>query len=434
MFETRGGCTNTDEQNRWRYSDRSIKSGGFWTPSDVLNAAQVRRHNTKLFVEDLPLRDFEGEMRNTYLRAIPVELLVSLKMAHPAPPLVTRLNSFKNLLLSSPHLETLHFEDRGQGTQFSFFPHERLPPFRELSIRSYDWRHTPEDVVRHWDFSRITSLELISVPLFNFLSSVNFNDFAHLHTLHCEDFSAHLTDLRQEATHALIVLIKSYIRSLSTLSITVHTAQFPVDAILSHAHSLTTLRLRDHTGFGEDDRRCPTMYHDDVALMARYMRHLQILELDMDVVFTDPPAFLRAICEFPSLHTLTLHVQTLIHPYETIHPGQDRDYEAAIHTMQFLLANKISGSWRSITINVGGWKKVMVRRLSEAWRRQNEMGVFAERCFILERNGVTGQLNVREEFPVEASRERTPEEEEEERDAEELENEDEEEDYDDDSD
>lgn len=397
----------------------------------MLNAAQVRRHKTKLYVEDLPLRDFEGEMRNTYLRAIPVELLVSLKMAHPAPPLVTRLNSFKNLLLSAPYLETLHFEDRGQGTQFSFLPHERLPPFRELSIRSYDWRHTPEDVLLHWDFSRITSLELISVPLFNFLNSVNFNDFANLHTLHCEDFSAHLTDLRQEATHSLIVLIKSYIRSLSTLSVTVHTAQFPVDAILAHAHSLTTLRLRDHTGFGEDDRRCPTMYHDDVASMARHMRHLQILELDMDVVFTDPPAFLRAICEFPSLHTLTLHVQTLIRPYETIHPGQDRDYEAALRTMQFLLANKVFGNWRSITINVGGWRKVLVRRLSEAWRRMNEMGVFAERCFVLERNGATGQLNVREEFPVEASRDRTPEEEE--RDAEEVDDDDDEEEEDDDT-
>lgn len=381
-------------------------------PSDILNAEQTRYHGTKLYVEELPLRDFQDEMRDTYLRAIPIELLVSLKMGHPAPPLVTRLNSLKNLLLASRRLETLQFEDRGQGTQFTFALDERLPAFRELTLRSYDWRHTPDEVLRHWDFSRITSLELISVPVFNFLSSVVFTDFANLHTLHCEDFSAHLPDLRQEATQALYVLIRRYIRALSTLSITVHTSQFPADALLSHAHSLTTLRLRDHTGFGEEDRRCPTLYHDDVALLARHMRQLQVLELDMDTMFTDPPAFLRAVCAFPALHTLTLHVQTVVNPFDWHVGHEDRDYEAAMRTLRFLVLNKTAGTaWRSITINVGGWKRVMVRRLSEVWRRQNGRGVFAERCFVLERSPGTGEITVREELPVEASRQSTPEEE-----------------------
>lgn len=392
--------------------DRAVCSGRLWMPSDVLNPRQTHHHGTKLYIEDLPLPNLEGETHNTYLRAIPVSLLVSLKMTHPAPPLVTRLNPLKRLLLAAQRLETLHFEDRGQGTQFAFAPAERLPPFRELTLRSYDWRHTPDEVARHWDFSRIAALELISVPVFNFLSSVDFMDLAGLHTLHCEDFSAHLPDLRAEATTALYVLIKTYIRALSTLSITVHTAQFPVDALLSHAHSLTTLRLRDHTGFGEEDRRCPTLYHGDLALLARHMRQLQILELDMDTVFTEPPAFLGAVCSFPALHTLTLHVQTIIHPYEALYHAQgDRDYEAAMRTLHFLVVQKqmLGGApWRSITINVGGWKRVMVRRLSEAWRRQNEMGVFAERCFVLERNAGSGDMSVREEVPVEASRTSTP--------------------------
>lgn len=423
-------------------------------PSDILNAEQTRYHGTKLYVEELPLRDFHGEMRDTYLRAIPIELLVSLKMGHPAPPLVTRLNSLKNLLLAARRLETLHFEDRGQGTQFAFDLDERLPAFRELTLRSYDWRHSPDEVSRHWDFSRITSLELISVPVFNFLSSVVFTDFANLHTLHCEDFSAHLPDLRQEATQALYVLIRRYVRALSTLSITVHTSQFPVvDALLRHAHSLTTLRLRDHTGFGEEDRRCPTLHHDDVALLARHMRHLQVLELDMDTVFftapADPLAFLRAVCAFPALHTLTLHVQTVVNPFDwhvgaaaagaagttttttaVGAPREDRDYEAAMRTLRLLVLNKAAGTaWRSITINVGGWKRVMVRRLSEVWRRQNERGVFAERCFVLERSPGTGELTVREDLPVEASRQSTPEQEEDdEEEAEESEEDDEDED------
>lgn len=406
-------------------------------PSDILNAEQTYYHGTKLYVEELPLRDFEGEMRNTYLRAIPIELLVSLKMAHPAPPLVTRLSSLKNLLLSARHLETLHFEDRGQGTQFTFGPYERLPAFRELSLRSYDWRHTPDEVARHWDFSRIASLELTSVPVFNFLSSVSFADLAGLHTLHCEDFSAHLPDLRAEATQALRALVGRHVRALASLGATVHLPLFPVSVLLPHARSLSSLRLRDHTGFGEEDRRCPSLAPADVALLASRMRRLQVLELDMDAegdrALWERP-FLRAVCAFPALHTLTLHVQTVVRPFEdagrapgALPPRQghrDRDYEAAVRTLRLLVAGKTGAAWRSVTINVGGWKRVMVRRLSEEWRRQNERGVFAERCFVLERSGAGGELVVREEFPVEASRQSTPE----------LEDDDEEEEEEEDSD
>lgn len=426
-------------------------------PSDILNAEQTYYHGTKLYVEELPLRDFEGEMRNTYLRAIPMELLVSLKMAHPAPPLVTRLHSLKNLLLSARHLETLHFEDRGQGTQFTFEPHERLPAFRELSLRSYDWRHTPDEVARHWDFSRIAALELTSVPVFNFLSSVPLHLLAGLHTLHCDDFSAHLPDLRHEATRALHLLVGGHCRALVSLAATVHVAQFPVDALVRHARTLRALRLRDHAGFGEEDRRCPALPPSDVALLAARLRRLRTLELDMDggspadrALWERP--FLRAVCAFPALHTLTLHVQTVVRPFEDsnnyinsdhsyyghhdnhtaaarmLERGSrghhhhmdgsggagsaarvDRDYEAALRTLRALVAGKTGAPWRSITINVGGWKRVMVRRLSEGWRRQNERGVFAERCFVLERSAATGEMAVREEFPVEASRASTPE-------------------------
>ncbi|ROW10427.1 hypothetical protein VMCG_01729 [Cytospora schulzeri] len=439
-------------------------------PADVLNEEQTRYHNTKLYVEELPLRDFEGELRDIYIRAIPVNLLVSLKTAYPTPPLVTRLNSLKHLLLAARQLEVLRFEDRGQGTQFDFAPHERLPAFRELSLQSYDWRHTPEEVARHWDFSRITSLELVSVPIYNFLRSVDFADLAGLRSLHCEDFSAHhpSPDARAEATRGLYLLVRSHVRALTSLQVTVHVDDFPaVEALLPHAASLTTLRLRDHTGFDEEDRRCPTMAHADLALLARRLRRLRALELDMDSARTDPPSFLRAACAFPALHTLTLHVQTVLRPFEeaeieedeVVQRGRqqyqqhqqhhhhhhhyrrtDRDYEAAVRAFRFLVRNKPAGSapWRSITINVGGWKRVLVRRLSEAWRGLNERGVFAERCFVMERGrggggggdddaaGAGGGMVIREEFPVEASRHVTPESEEHEEEEEEEEGEEEE--------
>ena len=395
---------------RWHYADANFQSGRFWLPSDVLNLQQTQLHKTKLYVEDLPLRDFDGNLQNTYVRAIPTDLLVSLKMAHSAPPLTTRLGSLKNLLLRSPQLEIFHYQDRGQGTQLMFNGKERLPPLRELRLKSYDWRHTQDDVSTHWDFSRIRSLELISVPLFNFLSSVSFADFADLHTLHVEDFSAHLPDHRLEATRGLYVLVKQHIKALHTLNITCHTDLFPMDGILAHAASLQSLHFRDHVGFSDEDRRCPTLWADDVVLLSRRLARLHTLELDMDVALCDPPLFLRALCGFPRLYTLTLHVQTVLHPLEVVYPGTDRDCEAVTRMFDFLVRSRAAAKdgvpWRSVTINVGGWRKLMVRRLGEPWRRQNARGVFAERCFVLEREAMTGHTTVREEMAVEVGQSR----------------------------
>lgn len=405
---------------QWDYVVAEFNSGLLWLPSDVLKSEQTRHHTTKLHVQGLPLREFEGHLRDTYVRAIPTDLLTTLKLASPAPPLTTRLNSLKQLLLLSRRLETFHYEDRGQGTNFKFSPSERMPALKELVLKSYDWNHSREDVNRNWDFSRLESLDLVSVPIFNFLVSVNFSDLANLQRLHCEDYSAHqATDKRQDATRGLHLLVKKHIRALHSLSLTCHISSFPLDGILAHASTLRSLRFRDHVGFGEEDRRCPTLWPADLETLGRQLPFVHTLEIDMDIALCDPPEFLRAICAFKKLHTLTLHVQTVLHPLEIVHPGMDRDHDAAVRTFGYLIqckqdleARAVPGCgpqpWRHMTINVGGWRRAMVRRFSAAWRRQNEQGVFAERCFILERDGgSSGRLTFREERCVE-TRSTTP--------------------------
>jgi hypothetical protein len=364
------------------------------------------------------LREFDGEWRETYIRAIPTDLLVSLKLSSPAPPLTTRLNSLKQLLVQSQRLETFHYVDRGQGTNFNFKTGERMPALRDLSLRSYDWNHSAEEVKAHWDFSKMESLELLFVPVFNFLSSVDFSKLRGLRKLHCEDYSAHLPDQRRQATGALYILIGQHIHGMEELSITCHVLLFPLDAILAHAATLQVLHFRDHVGFAEEDRRCPTLWAEDLSELANRLTRVHTLELDMDSKLCDPAEFIRSICSFRSLQCLTLHVQTVLHPLEAAQPGTDRDYAAAVRTFNLLLQGKATvaaaaaaasagntknavAPWRRITINVGGWKRVMVRRMSTAWRRQNGHGVFAERCFVLERD-VAGGLTVREEMCVES--------------------------------
>ncbi|KAF4977040.1 hypothetical protein FZEAL_6378 [Fusarium zealandicum] len=388
----------------WRYIDGATQAAGLWLPSDLANLGNINPSNFELHVENLPLRDFDSNLRDAYTRAIPARLLTSLKLANPTPALSTRLNSLKRLLVETPQLKTLHFEDRGQGTSFAFSPGDRMPALVNLLLRSYDWCHTADDVRKHWDFSRIKSLELVSIPVFHFLRSVSFEDFSHLHTLHVEDYSAHLPDKREDATAGLYLLVKNNIRALEVLNITCHTRLFPVDAIMVHRHSLQVLRFRDHVGFSEDDQSCPTLCSSDLVLLSQRLKHVHTLELDMDVRMCDPAAFLKAVCLFPAVNTLTLHIQTMVRPFDDSAPDSDCDYNAAMSTFRWLIYEKgrtgAPTGWKRIVINVGGWRRVMVRRLGSAWRRQNDMGIYAERCFVFERD-LSGNMAVREEVCVE---------------------------------
>jgi hypothetical protein len=350
----------------------------------------------ELYIDDLPLRDVHGDHQCNYLQGIPATLLVSLKMATPVPPLTTRLHWLKQVLLNSRRLEIFHYDDRGQGTQFSFAEKERLPPLKELSLRSYDWNHSAKDVADHWDFSMIRHLALVDVPLYQFLASVPCTMLLKLHTLHCEDFSAHLTDRRRDATRQLYMLV-SQVRALHTLRITCHTQLFPVDALLRHARTLRVMSFRDYVGFGDEERRCPTICIDDLVSLSHGLPNLHTLELDMDAASCVPSLFLGALCRFPQLHTLTLHVQTVLRSYDAVRPGTDRDCDSVLATIRALVWGKQGGvPWTCVTINVGGWGRHMTRRLGGAWREKNEQGVYAERCFVLER-GPRGEMRFREE-------------------------------------
>lgn len=386
----------------WRYVQDDLCKGDFWVPSDILPLRYTHSRKVKLHIEDLPLQDFRSEPNNPYLRAIPTSILTSLEMATPMPPLTARVGSLKGLLLNSPRLDTFSYDNRGQGTQFEFSANERLPPFKELRLRSYDWRHCPDTVRRHWDFSAIRHLEMVDVPLCPFFDSVSFEDFRELESLRLDDFSMRLPAKRQDTTRGQYTLIKQT-RALVDLRITCDIQSFPIDGILKHARSLRHLRFRDYTGFADEYNRCPTIEVEDLDTLSRKLANLDVLELDMDERCCQPGHFLRTLCNFRQLHTLTLHTQTVMDPLDDIESEIDRDHERAMQILALLIQCKQTAvPWRSITINVGGWKPIMVRRLSAPWQRRHSHGLYAERCFIMERQD-DGAITVREELPIGAS-------------------------------
>ncbi|RYP27608.1 hypothetical protein DL767_007613 [Monosporascus sp. MG133] len=467
------GALTWNVLNRWLYVGSDLHSGAFCPPSDILSQRHLQVNKTELYVENLPLHNYDGQQqKDIYLRVIPAGNLVSLRLSSPNPPLTTRLEPLKRLLLRARRLRVLDYRDRGQGTHFRFASSEgegegegegeedqALPPLEDLTLQSYDWDHGPDVAARHWDFSRLRALRLVDVPAFNFLSSVDPERLAGLHTLRCDDFSAHLpVDRRADATRALRRLV-GCIRALRVLEVTCHTRLFfPADdghtrdeddPLLRHAPTLRVLRLRDHAGAGFGDRAappCPTLRAPDAWRLARRLRGLRSLELDFDArACDDPRGFLRALGAFPRLEKLTLHVQTVLRPaglfddadeeeeegeyYSTgpVHPrhrhhhhhqqqqlrhhpphtrtpaAADPDREAAQRTLVALVrAKRSSGNttpWRRIALVVGGWRPVLgVRRGGEAWRALNARGVFAERCFVLERVEDGDEMVLREEI------------------------------------
>ncbi|PNY28534.1 Uncharacterized protein TCAP_01546 [Tolypocladium capitatum] len=396
---------------RWSYVPQHDRIPRLWLPSDMLDCSQMRRNDTRICIENLPLGGVQHDFDESYFNAALTRHLVSLKLSNSNPPLTTRPDSLKRLIMQSPRLQTLHYQDLGIGTSFKFQGEERVPPITDLALRSYNWEHSPEEVAKHWDFSRIRSLKLVNMPVSNFFNSVYLPDFALLRTLKVEDYGGHLQDMRPSATRRLYDLIKHHINGLEALDITCHTQIFGLDAIRKHRTSLRTLRFRDHVGFEEDSRRCPTLGLEDMAILGAQLTFVHTLELDMDVVPCKLRDFLEAVCSFPSLDTLTLHVQTRLRANDRVDPRTDRDYDSALETFNSLVRlreqQRPERPWRRITINVGGWRRVMVRRLGYGWKKQNAQGIFAERCFVLERNG-HGRHGVREEAASETPRCRSP--------------------------
>ncbi|PHH59114.1 hypothetical protein CDD81_3722 [Ophiocordyceps australis] len=374
---------------RWHYVAQQDRTPRIWLPSAMLNQEQVKSNRTEIFIENLPLGGAQHDLDQSCFSATLTKHLVSLKLCNSEPPLTTRPNTLKLLVVKSRRLKTLHYRDLGIGTSFCFNSDERLPPVAHLVLCSYNWHHSADEVRRHWDFSGIQSLQMVNVPVCNFFKSVELDHLCRLHTLKVGEQSGHLHQTWGGATGFLYQAIKHHIDALQTLELTCKTALFGLDALERHARTLQVLRFQDHVGFQDDSRTCPTLDYKSVRALASALVHVHTLELDMDT--TEPTEFLEAVCLFPRLHTLTLHVQTRVRPVDeaVVHP--DADDEAVAEMLRLLLRRRKGGvAWRRVTINVGGWRRAMVRRVGYEWKKQNERGVFAERCFVMETDGESG--------------------------------------------
>ncbi|KAM7216632.1 hypothetical protein V8F06_007947 [Rhypophila decipiens] len=290
-----------------------------WVPSDINSLTAHDPAKIKIHIEGLPLGALDGKHADLYRSVIPSQSLVSLETTVQHTTAVCaaepHLPSLKGLLLASKSLEVFRYRDSEKTpTRFYFDQGERLPAFKEITLRSYDWTHGTEEAASHWDFSKIRSLELVSVSAFNFFSSVScrLGDFANLHTLRVDDSGIRSNgdgsrEQSQEVAASIIhSLIRDNIHALHSLHLTVDIASFPIDALLRHSGTLKQLIFRHHQAFSTttDDRLLSV---NSLGRLARSMTRLESLEIDLNVFHPSLAKFLGQMWKFKRLRNLTLN-------------------------------------------------------------------------------------------------------------------------------
>ena len=160
------------------------------------------------------------------------------------------------LLLGNTRLKILHISGDRNWTVIAdedIGDEDSLPPIEELSLRNYDWDHSPSIIDSFWSFTSLRSLELDCVPIIRFCRAVSAENLAQLEIFKTDGFCYEESHW-PEATELLSNLV-SEIRGLHELSLTCNVGyQCCVSSILTHGQTLHTLELRSYNDPWATDR------------------------------------------------------------------------------------------------------------------------------------------------------------------------------------
>ena len=125
----------------------------------------------------------------------------------------------KALILNKPALETLHLtsqDDSAKIPDHTVTVDERLSTVKELVLHGYNWKHSPTIAITFWNWTNITYLELMRVPIIPFLRTVTPDHLLQLRTFITDSHCDEIMEDRDEANDLLCNLV-SQIRALERL-------------------------------------------------------------------------------------------------------------------------------------------------------------------------------------------------------------------------
>ncbi|KAK4172626.1 hypothetical protein QBC36DRAFT_222284 [Triangularia setosa] len=152
------------------FSFKSRATGRSWMLTTVFQPPVSTPRRPRVYILGLPLMQNES---CDYISTIPGKYLSWLSVTGPGS--FVTLNMLKQRLVQTHSLETLHLRNFSECS-FEFMGNEQLPRLRELVLENYDWRHSLQESIDHWDFSQLKVLMLFSVQhmsnLFKVISQV----------------------------------------------------------------------------------------------------------------------------------------------------------------------------------------------------------------------------------------------------------------------
>lgn len=211
---------------------------------------------------------------NMYTYTLPTENIVYISTRarknrkrdfEPLGEVITRSQKLKIL-----HLDSI----RGDG----LWAKTKVPPIRELVIRDSAWDFTTEEVKRVWDFSQLRVLVVSGIDCAkSFSNSIPVDSLKGLRKLVVT--GEHDVRWGESCSLQLNKLISGDL--LEELDIQWELPLMQIESVYRHT-GLTTLKIHDFRGFGDEKVVCPTLSVSGVAGLLDACLRLKHLSLDLD--------------------------------------------------------------------------------------------------------------------------------------------------------
>lgn len=240
----------------------------------ILDTLQTKWPQFRLHVENLPWLDKHS---NGHLETIPYSNIVSLHVESLARS--RNLTSLRAVLFPSPssQLKTLHIT--GFLSRFSQKDEEKLPPFEDLILNDYDWRHNQTQTFLLWEWSNLVNLELKRVNMEAFLLSNLRAQFPRLRIFRTD---GHCGYAKRNETSRLLLDFVTRLPILEELYVTCVISASLVPTLSKIGSNLRSLEIREYTGLDDVDIRLPSLPILDLPQLERSFPRLMSLGLEMD--------------------------------------------------------------------------------------------------------------------------------------------------------
>ena len=217
---------------------------------------------------------------------------------------LTAHKHLQTLTLGSEHGDMMFEQWAPNFSEATRTENANLPPLKKLILKDFNWNHSPRFATTFFDWTCMTHLELVRVPILPFLQSVDAKHLTGLQVFKTDGWKTQSTT-QLPVQRLLADLIKA-IKKLRSLQLkAASTGGSHMSRILRHKETLFELDMRRFA-------MSPTYVTMDTFYVRRIPRGLpKITDLTLEQHFmewsADVDEWCDAVCDCRNLRRLTLY-------------------------------------------------------------------------------------------------------------------------------